>query len=139
MGRYLKIRPLLKFCNFCKRSESEVKFSGDRITKCNECVSKTRNVWYEKNKIEINRKKIEWRKRVSLIPEIIIPIKRGKGWSKFSIATHEVIRSPMVDEKYMEIEPTYCSTFSCGKKLTRTEKLFGNKCIEHQVFIRKIF
>lgn len=61
------------------------------------------------------------------------------NWNKFKIEIAEYEKVPMVDEKYMEIEPTYCTYFGCGKILTRTEKLCGNKCLKHQVYIRQIF
>lgn len=134
MGRYPKIRTALKVCNFCKRDETEVKFSGDRITKCNECVSVTRKVWYKKNKIDINRKKIAWRKRVSELPDIVTEIKRGRG-RPFTVEIYE----PQFDENNLKVIEVYCKEFGCGKELSRTEKLAGNKCLKHQVFIRKIF
>lgn len=28
-------------------------------------------------------------------------------------------------------EPEICKHFGCGMKLTRQEKLFGNKCVKH--------
>lgn len=30
-----------------------------------------------------------------------------------------------------DVEPEICKHFGCGTKLTRREKLFGNKCIKH--------
>lgn len=36
------------------------------------------------------------------------------------------------DERMVSIEDEVCAEFGCNKKLSRTEKLFGEKCIEHQ-------
>lgn len=36
------------------------------------------------------------------------------------------------DEEYFDFgEQEICRQFGCGKKLTREEKLFGDKCIAH--------
>ena len=42
-----------------------------------------------------------------------------------------------VDEDDIEVIETYCT--ACGKQLTRTEKLFGNRCINHSIKERRIF
>ena len=39
---------------------------------------------------------------------------------------------PEVDEERLDIQEINCSVFGCGKILSRQEKLFGNKCINHQ-------
>lgn len=32
-------------------------------------------------------------------------------------------------------EPYVCSTFGCGRILTRTERLYGKKCVNHSNFL----
>lgn len=44
-----------------------------------------------------------------------------------------------VDENDIEITEVYCSEFGCSKELSRQEKLFGNKCINHSISKRGIY
>lgn len=40
---------------------------------------------------------------------------------------------PEINEDEIEIEEINCSFFGCGKVLSMREKMFGDRCINHQV------
>lgn len=71
-------------------------------------------------------------------------IKKGKNkinWDKYARifwddTKEEKIIYPYVrriDEEKIEIQNEYCIEFTCDRKLSLREKLFGKRCINHQI------
>lgn len=40
-------------------------------------------------------------------------------------------------QQHKKAEPVVCSTFGCGKRLSISEQLFGNKCIQCSKQVKK--
>lgn len=73
-----------------------------------------------------------------MIINLPIPISTEESTpTKFKTDESEV-KATMYDEKETIFsQPHVCKEFGCGKQLTITEKLFGNKCIRHNNQITK--
>lgn len=39
-------------------------------------------------------------------------------------------------KKHTPEQPVICAVFGCGKELSRNEKLYGNKCVQHNSSIK---
>lgn len=48
-------------------------------------------------------------------------------------------RTPIVDEKYMEIEKRYCKFFGCGERLSLIETLCGDFCERHMNLKKDVY
>lgn len=111
-----------RVCKKCgdKKEPEEFTYPLSGMT-CIKCQYKYVREWRKKLRYEIGSKKRAAKKKV------IYKITR-------KIVAAPILEAvPEIDEMILEIEEICCEDFGCGKTLSMTEKLFGNKCQHHSI------